>query len=381
MSVDKQHSIWYLTQMKILMDQIDTNFFMVHQHVVNGEVLHLVQPQHIACPWSAQNKIFRSSVWNNGGELVSAGFPKFPNLHEKPDVFPVPTNLKNAVITSKLDGSLLIVSKYKGKFILRTRGTVNAIVLENGYELEKFIGEFLPKLEAAYGVEDTWPTSFLFEWLTASIDHTIVLKYDNVPDWILIGAVNHNGYSLFLQSELDALASHCGFKRPEQHIFNSVDELVDIVTGWKNQEGVVLYTNNGQSLHKVKSDDYKKKHAFKSNATLENTIELFFAFDNPDFNTFKQKIGELYDWECVQMVIGFMSNVCDAYKCVQQIIEGMQKFVNDKLKPLPTRRDQAQLVLASYGTTNRASFVFKLLDGKTLEADDRKKLLYQCLKK
>ena len=367
--------------MKIALDQIDTNFFMVHQHVVNGEVLHLVQPQHIACPWSVQNKIFRSSVWNNDGELVSAGFSKFPNLHEKPDVFPVPTNLKNAVVTSKLDGSLLIVSKYKGQFILRTRGTVNAVVLENGYELEKFIVEFLPKLKAACSGEDTWPTSFLFEWLTASADHTIVLKYDNVPDWILIGAVNNEDYSLFRQSELDALALACGFKRPEQHTFNSVDELVDIVTGWKNQEGVVLYTNDGQSLHKVKSDDYKKRHAFKSDATLENTIELFFAFDKPDFNAFKQKIGELYDWECVQMVIGFMSNICDAWKDVQKIVVGMQTYVNETLKPLPTRRDQAMNVLASYGQTNRAAFVFKLLDGKVLGSEDMKKLLYQCLKK
>lgn len=381
MDVDKRPEMLYLASMKIALDQIDTNFFMVHQHVVNGEVLHLVQPQHIACPWSVQNKIFRSSVWNNDGELVSAGFCKFPNLHEKPDVFPVPTNLKNAVVTSKLDGSLLIVSKYKGQFILRTRGTVNAIVLENGYELTTFIEKFLPKLKSACSGEDTWPTSFLFEWLTASADHTIVLKYDNVPDWILIGAVHHEDYSLFRQSELDVLASACGFKRPEKHTFNSVDELVDIVTGWKNQEGVVLYTNDGQSLHKVKSDDYKKKHAFKSNATLENTIELFFAFDKPDFNAFKQKIGELYDWECVQMVIGFMSNICDAWKDVQKIVAGMQKFVEETLKPLPTRRAQAEKVIASYGPTNRAAFVFKILDGKGLVADDRKKLLYQVLKK
>ena len=367
--------------MKIALDQIDTTAFMVHPHVVNGEVLHLVQPQHIGCQWLQSTKHFRSSVWNNDGELVSAGFPKFPNIFEKPDVFPVPTNLKNAVITSKLDGSLLIVSKYKGQFMLRTRGTVNAMVLENGYELTKFADEFLPKLVAACSSSDTWPTSFLFEWLTASPDHTIVLKYENVPDWILIGAINHEDYSLFLQSELDTLASACGFKRPDQHHFNSVDELVDIVTGWKDKEGVVLYTSGGQALHKIKSDDYKKKHAFKSNATLENTVELFFAFDKPDFNKFKQKIGELYDWECVQMVIGHMSNICDAWEGVQQIISGMQKFVDETLKPLPTRRDQALKVIAAYGQTNRANFVFTLLDSKPLVNEQLTKLLYQVLKR
>lgn len=373
--------MWYSSDMITDLSKIDVTQFMVHPHIVNGEVLQLVQPQHIACQWNSSNKIFRSSVWNTDGELVSAGFPKFPNLYEKPDVFPVPTNLKNAVVTSKLDGSLLIVSKYKGHFILRTRGTVNAFGLENGYELNKFVEEFLPRLKTACSSSDTWPTSFLFEWLTASADHTIVLKYENVPDWILIGAVNHEDYSLFLQSELDSLALTCGFKRPEQHCFNSVDELVDIVTGWKNAEGVVLYTSGGQALHKVKSDDYKKKHAFKSNATLENTIELFFAFDKPDFNNFKQKIGELYDWECVQMVIGHMSNICDAWKGVQQIVAGMQKFVDETLKPMATRRDQALKVLSSYGQTNRANFVFSLLDGKILSNEQLTKLLYQVLKK
>jgi hypothetical protein len=81
------------------------------------------------------------------------------------------------------------------------------------------------------------------------------------------------------------------------------------------------------------------------------------------------------------MVIGHMSNICDAYKDVKRIIQGMNVFVNDVLKPLPTRKDQAVKVIASYSTTNRSSMIFKLLDGKNLDQNDMKKLLYQCLKK
>ena len=353
---------------------------MVHQHILNnGEVIWLIQPQHIACQWNKDNIIFRSSVWNDSGELISAGFKKFPNLQEKPDVFPIPTDLKNAIVTSKLDGSLLIVSKYKGQVILRTRGTVDATRLENGYEIEIFKQNFLPLIESSCNNVDTWNTSFLFEWLTASSDHTIVLKYENVPDWILIGAINHLDYSLWTQGELDKLAKNVGFKRPEQHLFNSVDELVDIVTNWKNKEGVVLYTKDGQSLHKVKSDDYKKKHAFKSNATLENTIELFFTFDKPDFNIFKQKVEELYDWECVQMVIGHISNICDASRNVGQIIKGIENFINP-LKALP-RKDAAMAIMSSYGSSGRSNMAFTLLDGKSLTSDQVKKLYWQVLKK
>lgn len=360
---------------------MDLEQFMVHQHELNGEVVWLIQPQHIGARWTSDNKIFRSSVWNNDGELVSAGFPKFPNLGECPDTFPVPTDLRNAVITNKLDGSLLVVSKYRGQYILRTRGTVDATPFENGYELETFRKDFLPKLDSSHKFVNTWDTSYLFEWLTAAEDKQIVIKYDNVPDWILIGAVDHVDYSLFQQDVLNEFANFFGFKRPEQFKFNTVDELVETVTNWKNQEGVVLYTNRGQSLHKIKSDDYKKKHAFKSNATLENTLELYLAFGSPSYNEFQKKIGELYDWECVQMVTGHMSNICDASKDVMKIITGMQGFVDKSLKPLPTRKDQALKVLASYGDTGRNSMVFTLLDNKPLNPDQTKKLYWQCLKK
>ena len=370
--------------MKIDLTKINLESFMVHPHEVCGEPMWLIQPQHINCKWTFENKIFRSSLWDNDGNLVSAGFFKFPNLGEAPDTFPVPTDLKNAVITNKLDGSLLIVSKWNGNYILRTRGTVDATKFENGYELEIFKETILPKLQPGSddGLgTDTWNVSYLFEWLTAVQDKQIVIKYDTVPDWILIGAVNHNDYSLLTQGELNAFASTIGFKRPEQFKFNTVDELINAVTAWKNQEGVVLYTNGGQSLHKVKSDDYKKKHAFKSEASLENTLELYLNFGRPSFNIFKEKIGELYDWECVQMVVGHMSNICDASKEVDKIITGMQRFVDLTLKPLPTRKDQAVHVIASYSNSSRASFVFALLDGKQLTNEQVKKLFWQVLKK
>lgn len=367
--------------MKIDLQSIDQTQFMVHLHTVNDEPVWLVQPQHIGCKWNQTNKHFRSSLWDSDGNLVSAGFPKFPNFGESPDTFPVPTDLCNAVITDKLDGSLLIVSKYKGQFILRTRGTVDATKFDNGFELEVFKEKFLPVLDYSCKNVDTWTTSFLFEWLTASVDHSIVLKYENVPDWIFISVINHDDYSLYTQDELNSFALTHGFKRPEQFKFNTVDELVDTITKWKNREGIVLYTNNGQSLHKIKSDDYKKKHAFKSNATIENTIDLYFTFDKPDFNTFKQKIGELYDWECVQMVIGFISNICDAWKEVEKIVAGIDAFVNKELRPLPNRKDQAVKVLSAYSTSSRSSMVFKRLDNKPLDNNDLKRLLYQVMKK
>ncbi len=63
-----------------------------------------------------------------------------------------------------------------------------------------------------------------------------------------------------------------------------------------------------------------------------------------------------------------------------KIVEGMNSFVNNRLRSLPSRKEQAQLVISSYGETNRASFLFKLLDGKSLGKEEYKKLMFQVLK-
>ena len=119
--------------MKIDISSIDRTQFMVHEHSLNGEIVYLIQPQHIGTKWRQDNKHMRSVVVNYAGEVISASFPKFTNYGENPEHFPVPTSLKNATVVEKLDGSTLIVSKYNGQYILRTRGTVDASTMANGY--------------------------------------------------------------------------------------------------------------------------------------------------------------------------------------------------------------------------------------------------------
>ena len=120
--------------MKVDLNTIDRESLMVHPHVVAGETVFLVQPQHIGAKWSRDTLHFRSSVWNEKGELVSASFPKFFNNGESPDLYPNPESFSDWVTPEKIDGSTLIVSKYKGQLIVRTRGTLDATRLDkNGH--------------------------------------------------------------------------------------------------------------------------------------------------------------------------------------------------------------------------------------------------------
>jgi hypothetical protein len=374
--------------MKVDLQSIDRTQFYVNEHIINGEMCYLVIPQLMGCDWTQDNKIFRSSLWNSDGELISASFPKFVNWGEKPEVFPTPNSLRGCVVMEKLDGSTLIVSKYKGQFIIRTRGTVDAANMEkNGHEIEIFKQTILEKLKYffdeynwAESAGDTWQFSVIFEW-TSPLNQ-IVINYGDKPRFVLIGMLNHLNNHLYEQFVLDDIANQCGFERPATYMFTDVTDLISNVELWEGKEGVCVYSKHGQEIHKCKSFQYLKLHRFKSNATFENTVELFFEFDMPSYQEFEAKLIQKFDYECFEMVRGYISLICDGYKEVLKIIQGMNDFVEKNLKQLPNRREQAFKVFASYGKeSNRSSFVFKILDGKQLlNKDDLKKLMYQVTK-
>jgi hypothetical protein len=363
--------------MKIDLDKVDRTQFMVHEHSLNGEIVHLIQPQHIGTKWTQDNKHMRSVVVNYEGEVISAGFPKFTNWGENPDHFPVPTSLRNCTVMEKLDGSLLIVSRYKGQYILRTRGTVDASVLANGHELELFKEKFLKSL--THDTPDTWNVSILFEWVSPI--NKIVLNYGDEPDWYVVGLVHHSDYSLYSQSELDMWAENKGFKRPATYTFTDVNDLLQNVDQWKGKEGVCVYSKNDQTIHKVKGAWYLALHHMKSElSNIEKVMDVWLEQGMPDYGTFYNYIFTTFDYELAEQCKGMISKIVDAKKEVDKIVWGMNLFVNTRLRFLPTRKEQAQVVISSYGETNRASFIFKLLDGKSLGKEEYKKLMFQVLK-
>ncbi len=365
--------------MKINLDKIDRTQFMVHEHFLNGEVVYLVQPQHIGTKWTQDNKHLRSVVVNYEGEVISAGFPKFTNWGENPDHFPVPNSLRNCTVMEKLDGSLLIVSKYNGQYILRTRGTVDASTMANGHELELFKDTILKTLESKIVTWSTWKFSILFEWVSPI--NKIVLNYGDEPDWYLVGMICHDEYELYSQSDLDDFANRHNLKRPATYTFTDVNDLLQNVDQWKGKEGVCVYSKNDQTIHKVKGAWYLALHHMKSElSNIEKVLDVWLEQGMPDYNTFYNYIFTTFDYELAEQVKGMISRIADGKKEVNKIVDGMNDFVNNRLRSLSTRKEQAQLVISSYGETNRAAFVFKLLDNRPLGKEEYKKLMFQVLK-
>ena len=371
--------------MKIDLQSIDKESFMVHQHFVGEHECFLVQPKHFGATWNKENLIYRSSLWDKDGYPVSLSFPKFFNWDEKPDIFPAPYDLKNAKLMEKLDGSTLIFSRYKGQTVIRTRGTVDAHKQANGYEID-YLCEKYKKFIAYLEMVETSNESFVLEWLSPT--NRIILTYGDEPDMVLTAIINHGHYSLMHQSQLDYFASDIGLRRPRTFSYNSVEEMKSAVEVLKDQEGLCVYYNNEQQIRKVKAASYLFLHRAKSEiSSVDKVIDVYIDWFMDRHNLSHEPTGYVeffeyltikFDFEIATMATGHASRICDAMKEVHKIMTALFEFASVRMS-IP-RNIAAKEVLQAYGSTGRSAIIFKMLDRKTIGTDEYKKLLYQVLK-
>lgn len=370
--------------MKVQLPESGEKGFIQRFQQIGGDDCVLVFPAHIGAKWNKSNLIFRSSIWRVSDlKPVSFGFKKFFNWLEQPDLAHTPFSVTaNGGINcmEKMDGSLLIVSRYKGEWVIRTRGTFDAETLDNGAEIGILKNKYPSVFDTA---EDTWDFSYLFEWVTPA--NRIVIDYSSV-DIILLNKVWHEDYSLERQLELDEIANRLGVRRPQRYHFDSIGEMIDDVSSWEGKEGLCVYSKFDQEIRKIKGEWYLAAHRMKSElGSFERVLDFYLENDRPNYQDFYKTVEQVFDFEVAERIRGDISRCCDASKEVDALVGGMRTFVDRLLENASgdfkfRRKDMATKIFASYGKTNRASFLFKLLDGKDLEKSDYKKLFCQVMK-
>lgn len=352
-----------------------TEEFKVKDCIFGGDPCIWIAPSLQGVAWNNRNLILRSSIWRKSDyKLISAGFKKFFNWEEKPDIFPPPRNLIGKVgCVEKIDGSCLIVSKYNGELIIRTRNALASGHL-NGEEV-KILKSKYPKAFDHPLINDE-SHSFIYEWVTPS--NKIVLHYLEV-DILLTNVVYHGNYSYWSQLKLDELAKELEVKRPKVFSYSSIDEMLKAVESWEGLEGLCVYYGDQQHIRKVKSTWYLNIHKFKSDLTIDNLMALYIDQGYPGYKEFVSYITNTYDFECAAICASLISKLVDAFTEVKKIVLGMHSFLAG-CNNLPSRKEKAQKILAAYGDTNRSSMLFHLLDGhEDLTNEQYKKLIYQCL--
>lgn len=337
--------------------------FILRDGVVAGEPVILVTPEHIGCTWTSDNLYFRSSVWTRDGELVSPGFKKFFNHGEQPALYPpLPDDLAGVSCIEKIDGSCLIVSRFRGETVVRTRGTLDASRMElSGQDIE-FLQQKYPKAFFNGFLSDS---TLLYEWTSPS--NKIVLDYGNEPDIYLIGCIRHNDYSMLRQTQLDEMAASMGVKRPQRYFFDDLSHLISTVKAFQDSEGICAYYDNDQTIVKVKGIRYLALHAFKSHCTLSSLLDVFLTLGVPTYQELSQHIESTFDYECRVMAESHIKTITDVGNVLRNGVDAMRSLVEEWR--LQSKKEFALFVLREHKPL--APIAFHLWDRPQQEIPER----------
>ena len=277
--------------------------------------------------WTEENKYARSAMFcNETGDIVSAAFPKFVNLGENVENFPVPTSLDGCRIMEKMDGSLCIVDWINGQVNMRTRGTTSYKTLDNAADFEVALNKY-PCIK--FWMELHPNITLLFE--IVSPNNRIVIDYPEI-DFILIGAVNKGTYNLLSQFDIDVIAHDICVDRPKvfrREFGSTLDELVNYIKGCKGYEGVCLYCPDGR-IFKIKGDEFLMLHRYKTNATPKNLLRLYEEHGFPSYAEMRDIILAEHDWECWEMAKKNLDEIFAAHIKIDEQIYAMKIYAEER---------------------------------------------------
>lgn len=344
--------------------------FCIRDCIVANTDCNLIFPIKHDIKWNGNNKIFRSSIWTKDGELVSASWKKFTNLGEQLEFEPIDID-SDIEFIHKIDGSTLIISKFKRELIIRTRGTSDATTLDNGDEI-CFLKQKYP-LIFNNDYLNTEQYSIVCEWYSPR--NIIVEREAEEPTLWLTGVIKHDDYSYVLQNDLDIFATDWKVERPIRYQFNSISSMIESVNQWKKGEGIVIYGNKGQILKKTKSDRYLLLHRIKSTlSNVKNLIDFYIEKEMPCYEDFYKIIETEFDYEIAVQLKEDLEKICEAGEKAKKYIDHILEVVHD-IRKVETRKDQAIMIKRNF--KDNSSFVFSVLDGKIINKEQWTKLINQ----
>lgn len=344
--------------------------FCIRSCIIANTDCNLIFPIKHDIKWNDENKIFRSSIWTKNGELVSASWKKFTNLGEQLEFEPIDID-SDIEFIHKLDGSTLIISKFKRELIIRTRGTSDATTLDNGDEIP-FLKKKYP-LIFDNDMLNTEQYSIVCEWYSPR--NIIVEREAEEPTLWLTGVIKHDDYSYVLQNDLDIFATDWKVERPIRYKFNSISSMIESVNQWKKGEGIVIYGNKGQILKKTKSDRYLLLHRIKSTlSNVKNLIEFYIEKEMPCYEDFYKIIETEFDYEIAVQLKEELEKICESGESAKKYIDHILEVVHD-IRKVETRKEQAIMIKRNF--KENSSFVFSVLDGKIINKEQWTKLINQ----
>lgn len=227
--------------------------------------------------------ILEKGSWN----VVCRGFDKFGNYGEPY----VPQIIWNAaIVTEKIDGSLIKVFWHKNTWRIATNNTINAFVakIEEARYSGSFGDLFLEAFKKKYGSFDEcfYEHAFTYLFELVSPYTQVVVPYAETDIFYLGCRDNKTG------AEHGFFENDYGFKTPNIYPLSSLEEIQKAAAALPySEEGYVVVDKNYNRC-KIKSPEYVKAHYLRTNnqiskrkliEIINNGEEEEFLIYCPDF--------------------------------------------------------------------------------------------------
>ena len=349
-------------------ERLEKDGFRIKESEIAGDKVFLVTPDITKTTWDKKSDlIYRSSVWTEEGKPVSLSWKKFFNYTEGNSVVPDPTSLKNTVCVDKIDGSTLLVSKYKGVLVMRTRGTFDISSLDNGSEKEFLLEKYKTFFDFVMNDEkESSRYTYVFEWTTPN--NRIILSYGDEPELYFTGIIDMEDYTYLSNSEVDEMASRFNILRPKTYYPKSLDLLIKETKAMKGIEGFCLYYNNEQDIKKIKTEDYLMMHSFKmsksTKAIIRDIIENYVSYEE-----YKEQIISGFDFECWAFIEDKVKEVYSLFDEYIKQCDLLFKEVMDNIGEA-TKKEFAIYVMSHDECKEWSPVLFKIFSNKGKKAID-----------
>jgi len=240
--------------------------FIVKKH--SAKDLYIVKYRHSGIDWSQPHALdARGIVLDGDSNVVARPYKKFFNYNELRHREDLPREIKRLsywnsgdyVVMEKLDGSLAVVSQYKGELLFSSSGNIEG---EYPELFQSWFEKNLTKEQMSELKMLTGNHTLIFEYV--SPETRIVVPYQEAQ-MILHGIIHTetgNEINLFDKpSVFRFFAESIGVDTP--HVFNiTLEQVLRIKEqdfGEDILEGFVVQFKSGKRL-KIKTDEYVKRH-------------------------------------------------------------------------------------------------------------------------
>lgn len=246
--------------------------------------------EEICC--EARGLILEEGTW----KVVRMAFKKFFNLGEG---FAAHIDWDTAIATEKIDGSIISVFFYDGKWRIATNSTIDAFKAElNGVGPYKTFGELfesvLPLSRFSEFSNILAHQCYTFELVSPY--NKVVIDYPETKVYLL-SIRNMNTLVEHPLDEVEEFAARFGFTVPERYDLNNEADYRKVVEQMpEGHEGIVVRDENGERV-KIKTLLYFEMHRAKNNGviTLEHIVDLICANDHYEFLSYFPKYQSVFD--------------------------------------------------------------------------------------